>query len=206
MATLPPSTFLTVFIIWRWFCIRLPRGCSVLAGLFLFLAVFSDSVPLHEDTSIFLCAIMLLNCIFLTSFVMLILSKLLPRFDTSVLITASLSTSAVWWTTHELFPQAFVSVPNLGDAGILKWNRQTARFCVYDVDEGEKKQWKHRVRSSAVSVPFVTYYLTSLCRIFKNVSSENKSYIITVYMYCLCFKYFKEIHAAAHFAWLNKSI
>lgn len=67
---------------WWWFHIRLHRGCSVLAGLFLFLAVFSGSVALHEDTSIFSCAIMLLSCIFLTSFVMLILSELLPWFDT----------------------------------------------------------------------------------------------------------------------------
>lgn len=85
---------------WWWFHIRLHRGCSVLAGLFLFLAVFSGSVALHEDTSIFSCAIMLLSCIFLTSFV-----SCYPGSTPSVLITASLSSSVVRWTTHELVPQ-----------------------------------------------------------------------------------------------------
>lgn len=62
-----PSILLSSLVVWWWFHTRLPRSCSGLAVLFQFLAVFGDSLALHEDTSIFSCAIMLLSCIFLTS-------------------------------------------------------------------------------------------------------------------------------------------
>lgn len=62
-----PSILLSSLVVWWWFHTGLPRSCSGLAVLFQFLAVFSDSLALHEDTSLFSCAIMLLSCIFLTS-------------------------------------------------------------------------------------------------------------------------------------------
>lgn len=163
---------------WQWFHIHPHRGCSVLAGLFLFLAVFSGSVELHEDTSIFLCAIMLLSCIFLTSFVMLILSELLPWFDaicTDKCISQFLSSwvNHAWARPSGFSPLYWCQIWEMWEI----WNETDK---LPDVVK-KKRQWKHCVLSSAMSVLFVTYYLTLLCRILK----INRQKINNIYRYCI---------------------
>lgn len=158
---------------WWWFHIRLHRGCSVLAGLFLFLAVFSGSVALHEDTSIFLCAIMLLSCIFLTSFVMLILSELLPWFhtiraDNCLSQFLSSSVNHAWARPSGFSPLYRCQIWEMPEI----WN-ETDKLPDVVGKKKKKRQWKHCVLLSAQSVLFVTYYLT-LMSDFKNQSSENK--------------------------------
>lgn len=76
---------------------------------FMFLAFFGNSVALHEDTSIYIsCAIMLLSCIFSTSFVAPVLSDLIAMSCLSVL---------QWYSEPcmvcSLGTLAFVPVPNI---------------------------------------------------------------------------------------------
>lgn len=165
-----PSQPSWLFIMWRWFHIRLHRGCSVLAGLFLFLAVFSGSVALHEDTSIFPCAIMLLSCIFLTSFVMLILSELFPWFDT---ICADNCISQF-----------------LGSSVNHAWALPSGFSPLYRCQIWERREiWNETnklpdvVEKKAMKAPCpLEYYVCAVCDIlfnftvsdFKNQSSENK--------------------------------